>query len=166
MLSNETISVMVGAALLIVTAGSSRPAGQGRGDACALLTPSQVTTVLGVSVGAGQRLVASSPLSCGWAQPGDTSHRGKRVVISILGPLGKVTPVERFANGKKDVQGITKTPVAGVGDDAYYVTTPGLGTGLNVKKGTAAFEIRVYGFSPDQIKAMEKTLAENALAKL
>jgi hypothetical protein len=41
-----------------------------------------------------------------------------------------------------------------------YVTTPALGIGLNVKKGGSAFQIRVYGFPVEQIKTIEKTLAE------
>lgn len=87
-------------------------------------------------------------------------------MLDIFSPIGKLTPVDRFTNAKTPVKGITKTPVSGVGDDAYYITTPGLGTGLNVKKGNSAFQIRVNGFPVDQTKAMEKTLALDVLAKL
>jgi hypothetical protein len=87
-------------------------------------------------------------------------------VLTLYGPIGKLTLVDRFNNGKAPVLGIPKTPLSGIGDDAYYVTTRGLGTGLDVKKGNCVFQIRVYGFPEDQIKAMEKTLAQDALAKL
>jgi hypothetical protein len=97
--------------------------------------------------------------TCGWNEAGSTSPTAKRVVLAII-------TLQSFATGKILLQGITKTPVNGVGDDAYYITTPGLGTGLNVKKAGSALQVRVYGFPVDQIKSMEKTLAENALAKM
>jgi hypothetical protein len=160
-----TLAVLIGA-VFVTCPGTYLSATAETSDACSLLTQPQVSAVLGVSVGAGQYLVASIPRTCGWSQPGDANHSGKRVVLDIFGPVGRLTPAERFNNGKTPVKGVTKTPVSGVGDDAYYVTTPGFGTGLNVKHGDSVFQIRVYGFSDDQIKALEKTLAQDALAKL
>jgi hypothetical protein len=64
------------------------------------------------------------------------------------------------------MQGITKTPVSGVGDDAISITTPGMGTGLTFRKGASALDVRVYGFPLDQIKAKEETLARGIIAKL
>ena len=52
------------------------------------------------------------------------------------------------------------------GDDAYFIDTPGFGLGLNVKTGSSAFQVKVYGFSPEQIKAFEMTLAQDVLSKL
>ena len=135
-------------------------------DACSLLTQARVSSVLGVSVGAGLPISPTNPRTCGWSQPNDANHTGKRVLLDVFGPIGKLTPADRFLNGKTPVKGITKTPVSGIGDDAYFIMTPGLGTGLNVKKGNSAFQIRVYGFSQDQIEAMEKALAQDALAKM
>jgi len=77
-----------------------------------------------------------------------------------------ITTVQSFTNGKTPFKGITKEPTNGVGDDAYYITTPGFGTGLSVKKGDSALQIRLYGFPLDQIKAIEKTLAQQALSKI
>lgn len=62
--------------------------------------------------------------------------------------------------------GIVETQAPGVGDEAHYMTTPGFGTGLSVKKGSSAFKIRVYGFSDEAVKQKERELAQNALAKL
>ena len=135
-------------------------------DACVLLTPAQVGAALGVTVGAGQRVTPTNALVCGWAQPTDTSHTGKRVVLSIYSQLGSRTPADRFATAKTPIQGVEKTPVAGVGDDAFYATTPGLGTVLIFKKGESAFDLRVYGFPIDEIKAKEKTLAADLIGKL
>lgn len=162
--TKKTIAAVIGA-ILIIGAGSTPPArATPPSDACSLLTQAQVSAVLGVSVGAGEHLTGS--LLCGWSQPGDTNHSGKRVVLDNFGPIGSLTPADRFTNGKTPVKGISKTPVSGVGDDAYYITTPGLGTGLNVKKGSSVIQVRVYGFSQGQIEAMEKALAQDALAKL
>jgi hypothetical protein len=131
-------------------------------DACALLTQAQVSSVLGVSIGAGQRLAPSQPALCGWGQMG-----GKRVVLSIYTQMGSMSPVERYNLAKNSpVKGIVKTPVSGIGDDAVYMTTPGFGTGLFFRKGSAAFDLRVYGFPLDQLKQKEKTLALDIIGKL
>jgi hypothetical protein len=132
-------------------------------SACALLTQAKVTEVLGVRVGAGAPIAPSQPSQCSWAPQGD---RTKRALLDILTPLGSRTPVDRFNTGKTPVNGITKTPVTGIGDEAYYTSTPGLGTVLSVRKGTSAFTIRISGFPDDATKALEKTLALDVLTKL
>jgi len=53
-----------------------------------------------------------------------------------------------------------------LGEEAHLMTTPGFGTGLSVMKGGFVFKVRVYGFVADQVKAKEKILAEEILAKL
>lgn len=127
-------------------------------DACSLLSATEVSSVLGLSVGAGQRVVASSPLLCGW-EPGGSSVNSKRVVAAII-------KVDQFTHEKTPLQGITETQASGIGDEAHYMTTPGFGTGLSVKKGSFAFKIRVYGFPLDQVEAKEKALALDTLKKL
>jgi hypothetical protein len=159
------IAAIVGS-LVTVSIGSSLSAGAGTSDGCAVLTPAQVSAVLGVSVGAGQHIIPSSPASCGWAQPADSNHTGKRAVFEIWRAVGKLSPADRFTIAQKPVQGIPKAPVSGVGDEAIYITTAGIGTGLTVRKGTSVLTVRVYGFPLDQIKAMEKTLALDAIGKL
>jgi hypothetical protein len=162
-----TIAAIIGA-ILIIGAGNSVSAYAAPTDnACSLLTPAQVSAVLGISAGAGQPLGLNIPgrpaptvsKVCGWNVAGSTTPSEKRVVLTII-------TVRSFTVGKTPFKGITKEPVGGVGDDAYFVTTPGFGTGLDVLKGNSALQIRVYGFSLDQIKAMEKTLAQDALARL
>jgi hypothetical protein len=62
---------------------------------------------------------------------------------------------------------MTDESATGIGDDAYY-TTMGTGyTGLMLKKGNVALKVAVYGDMPaDKKKAVEKTLALQALSKL
>jgi hypothetical protein len=135
-------------------------------DACSLLTPAEVSAVLGVSVGAGEKVSPTSTAICGWQVPGEKRMDRKRVVLSIYTQMGSRTPVQRFEAAKTPIQGITKEPVSGVGDDAIFATTPGLGSGLIFRKGDAAFDLRVYGFPVDQLKAKAKALAQDVLAKL
>lgn len=135
-------------------------------DACSLLTQAQVSAVLGVPVGAGQKLLPNSAALCGWEVPGQKGMDRKRVVLSIYTQIGSLTPVQRFNAAKTPIKGITKEPTSGVGDDAVFVTTPGFGTGLIFRKGDAAFDLRAYGFPLDQVEAKEKILAKDVLAKL
>ena len=151
-------SIFLGLAIGLASSANAAPPT----DACALLTQAQVSAVLGVSVGAGQRLAPGQPALCGWGQMG-----GKRVVLNIYTQMGSISPVERYNLAKNSpVKGIVKTPVSGIGDDAVYMTTPGFGTGLFFRKGSAAFDLRVYGFPLDQLKQKEKTLALDMIGKL
>jgi hypothetical protein len=135
-------------------------------DACSLLTSAKVSAVLGVSVGTGEKLVPNSAAVCGWQVAGEKSIDRKRVVLSIYTQMGSRTPIQRFNTAKTPIQGVTKEPISGVGDEAIFATTPGLGTGLIFRKADSAFDLRVYGFPVDQLKAKEKALAQEVLAKL
>lgn len=143
-------AVLLAVGSAIVPSASAAPS-----DACTLLTPEQVSSVLGVTVGAGERVVASSPKICGFGG----AASAKRVVVALL-------TSEMFTHEKTPLQGISEESVSGLGDDAHFMTTPGFGTGLSVKKNDCAFKIRVYGFPLGQIKEKEKTLAQQVLAKL
>lgn len=129
------------------------------GDACSLFTASQVSTVLGVAVANGQHPIPSSLLLCGWAPAGAPQIDGKKLSVNLM--------TERaFEVGKTPVPGIAKTPVSGVGDDAYYVTAGGRGTGLCIKSGGTYVQIRVGGFPAGKQKTLEKTLALQMLTRL
>ena len=107
--------------------------------------------------------VTLAPIQGSRSQPG-AGVGGKGVLIEILGPMGSKTPVDRFNTVKMPVPRIVKTPVSGLGDDAVYVETSG--AALYVKKGDFVFQIRVHGFPLEEIKAKEKTLAVDVMAKL
>lgn len=129
-------------------------------DACTLLTKEQVGEALGVAIQPGEHIVPNVATACGWAPPGGPSMAGRKLVVSIK-------PVKYFDTGKTPMEGITKAPAAGIGDDAYYTTAGGFGTNLSVKKGDFAFTVALHGdFPADQIKAKEKALAQLILAKL
>jgi len=164
MYSKPAIAAIMAAIVLTISTGARATPTD---DACSLLTQSQVSAALGIPMGAGQAIPPNVPgrpaptasKMCGWNEPGSDTPSAKRIVLAIM-------TTQSFATGKTPVQGITKAPVTGLGDEAYYITTPGLGTGLNVQKGNTALQVRIYGFPEDQIRTMEKALAENAVAKL
>jgi len=134
-------------------------AAQVPGDACTLFTTSQVSAALGVSVTDAQHLVPSSSTLCGWAPAGGPQIDGKKLTVMLLSE-------HAFEVGKTPVQGIAKAPLAGVGDDAYFVTTGGFGTALSIKKGNAYVQIRVGGLPLEKAKEVEKALALQLVAKL
>ncbi len=132
------------------------------GDACSLLTQAQVSTALGIPVGAGTPI--SGPQSCQWF------GKGKFATLTITQPRGGKSAVDIFNSAKASSSpAITKQPVSGVGDDAFFVYFAGstrAGLGLSVKKGSSAFEIRVYGFNVEDAKPVAKTLAQSAAGKI
>ena len=71
---------------------------------------------------------------------------------------------------KAPVAGMNRTPLSGLGDDAFYTTmgsTPGKQFAtLSIKKGATAYVIKVYGPNVTDQMSMEKTLAGNVLANL
>jgi len=152
--------VLITAALSVYAGGNAGTYAAPPSDACSLVTAAQVSAALGVTVGDGK---GSVPHECEWSQPG-AGVGGKGVLVEILGPMGSKTPVDRFNTAKMPVPRIVKTPVSGLGDDAVFVETSG--AALYVKKGDFVFQVRVHGFPLEEIKAKEKTLAVEVMAKL
>ena len=153
-------SAALTALVLLWSANSSRAAETT--VACPVLTQAQIGAAIGGTVGAGAPIIV--PTSCQWV-----GQQGKRVTLTINQPRGGKSPVEQFNAGKASkLPGITTEPVSGVGDDAFYVYFAGTtraGCGLMVRKGSSAFEIRVYGFDLDQAKVVSKQLAKDAASK-
>jgi hypothetical protein len=104
-------------------------------DACALLTASQVSSALGAVVGSGQPIMPNNPTLCTWREQGVPAGTERNVTVSLM-------KVKSFEIGKTPITGITKTPVSGIGDDAYFVETRGMAAGLSVRKGDACFQIQ------------------------
>ena len=93
--------------------------------------------------------------ACAW------SAVNAKVKMTIA--LWEATGFERM---KAPIAGITKTPIAGLGDDAFYAKV-GQFMVLNVKKGDVVFIVRIYGIrDPDKQMAIEKSLALDIVAKL
>lgn len=150
-------ALSIGSLLLI-------PALQAADDACSLLSQARVSELLGVKVGPGEH-ASETPIgrrTCSWSQP---SPGVKQLLLDVFGTIGRLTPVERFQNAKRPITGITKTPVSGIGDDAFLMVS-GAGFNLYVKKGDSVIQIKVNGFPQEDAVRIEKILAGEAISKL
>jgi hypothetical protein len=99
------------------------------------------------------------------SQPQCSKHIGFDTFLSQCESTPPL-PLDRSPRGSWISRESPKHRRPGLGDDAHYITTPGFGTGLSVKKGSFAFKVRVYGFSDDVVKLKEKELAQGVLTKL
>jgi hypothetical protein len=147
--AKRTVAAVV--SMVLIPGGWRAP-----GDACSLLTQAEVSSVVGIMLSAHP----TAPTACVWTEPPSPTFANRRVEVTVIKPDG-------FDIGKTPVGKMTKTPVSGIGDDAYYAEGFGMVT-LSVKKGAAAVVINVKSrsWSTDQSKAMEKDLAQKALARL
>ena len=129
-------------------------------DACAVITAAQVSSALGVQMGAGEYVTPTFKRTCTWKA---SSNEGKIKFATLL-----LQPAEAFEKAKA----IAASPSAkmdtlsGVGEGAYYVTV-GDQVGLMVKEGGVAFKVAVYARATvDEKKAWEKALAAQVASKL
>jgi hypothetical protein len=140
------------------------------GDACSLLTSSQVSSALGAAVGPGKPILPTNTTLCTWLEQGAPEGTERNVAVSLI-------TAKSFEIGKTPIKGMTKTPVSGLGDDAYFVEAHSMTAGLNVKKGDAFFQIRTRsnpkwfktGKTPDseqKDQAVDRALALEILKKL
>jgi hypothetical protein len=130
-------------------------------DACSILTPAEMSAVLGVSVGAGVYATPTYKKACTWKS---THYVAPGVANTSLVFQGLNT----FPSGveKSQLKSLSITPVSGVGDGAYYLAV-GNNVGMLVKRGDVVFKVTVSGELPLAKKeAMENTLAQKVVSKL
>lgn len=122
-------------------------------DPCSLLTTAQVSSAIGGAAQAGKPI---NTTGCSW------SSTSPKAMVTIS--FDNLTTYEHLRAASSPV--VVKTPISGVGDDAFY-NTMGPMTTLTVKRGTTYFVVRVYGV-PDvaKQKEIEKTLATEAAARM
>jgi hypothetical protein len=123
-------------------------------DACAVLTTAQVSSALGSTVGEGTWISPEFKETCTWTIP-----TGGAVTFHLQ-------TLQFFQAGQGALASGERASASGIGDEAYYL---GLGStvGLAVRKGNASFKVSVYSsdLTLDKRKAIEKALAQQALAK-
>jgi hypothetical protein len=138
--------------LLLVSAAGAAPT-----DACAVLTLSQIQSVLGVPVSAGQPITPTIRTSCKWLEAGVDAFQAKTVIVSIKSE-------QAFAAGKVlRSSRLTTAPLGGIGDEAYMTSgTISYGATLSVRKNGGAFSVTVRGY-PDVATIQAKDIA---IAKL
>jgi len=171
----STVAAILGA-ILIFALGATRAAyAAPPADACALLTQAQVNAVLAVSVGAGSHMPPTYLKTCTWSPAGGPTNLVKYLTLSLQSADGFETAknvASQMATAMKekkdkDANQIASGSAGGIGDDAYYASMGGGYTALMVKKGNVAFKVAIYGgLAMEKKKAMEKSLAQEVLAKL
>jgi len=120
---------------------------------CNLLTQSQVSTVVGASVGAAAPIANTG---CSWTAAGPP-----RVTVSV-----SMQSEKRFDAAKSSIpQNMTRAQVSGVGDEAIFLGAQGFSS-LWVRKGQKCLLVRVYGLPVSEAQTKLKTLATNAVSKL
>lgn len=152
MRSHCTAVVVTVACLVLVCARDAHA--QAPTDPCAQVTPAQVSKALGETVSAGHK---SGTATCSW----EADKPVHQVVTLMYSPPG-----DWNSRKTRQMPGITKSSVSGVGDDAIAETLGNLTT-LFVKKGNTTFMVRVYGV-PAAAKqlAIETPIAQSVAAKL
>jgi hypothetical protein len=140
-------------------AAAAAPASGVSTDACTLLDAARLSTLLGVALEPGRHVMPGALSSCDWAPSGTESIDSKKVVVTLLS-------AQSFAFGRTPVRDAVALATSGIGDEAYYVTTPPFGTTLSVKKGSAYFQVRVAGFPPHQARTLERRLALELLHRV
>lgn len=143
------------------------------GDACKLVTAAQVSAALGVPVDEGAYNLPGHTQFCVWRESGKSQIIAQNVQVNILTArqydLPKTGPYSKGSEG-------------GLGDEAYWALTPGIGFTLSVKKGSKYIRVQSRPIPqgaarrPDtpadkakweeKEKAVEKALAAQALKNL
>jgi hypothetical protein len=134
-------------------------------DACSLLTEDQVSAAIEAKSQPGQHGGKSSTKTCIWSDDPNHGLDHRRVTLSFSTLTG--------FNVGKTVPRTTAEPVAGLGDEAYYMIFQSHDAPtLVVRKGDSAFNIRLLNglkakaLSEAEVKARELTLAKAAVGKL
>jgi hypothetical protein len=122
------------------------------GDACKLVTAAQVSAVLGVPVDEGAYGLPGHTQFCVWRERGKSQMLAQNVQVNILTArqydLAKTGP---FAKG----------PESGVGDEAYWALTPGIGFTLSIRKGSKYIRVQSRPI-PDGVARRSDTPADKA----
>jgi hypothetical protein len=136
-------------------------------DPCSLLTQGQVAAAAGREVEPGG--TPNNPLACEW-----TYNDPNDIVGVVRFTLTTNVDISSFTEGDRPGSdgGLTVTDVSGVGDAAYYIDTGIGGVILAFRKGNLAFDASLIAggnqsasFDNDTAKPIEKTLAQEVLAK-
>jgi len=165
-------AMAIGAALHL-GAAIGAPIEEATGDACKLITAAQVSAVLGVPVDEGAYSLPGHTQFCIWRETGKPEGIAQNVQVRFLTTrqfdLAKTGP---YAKGSE----------SGLGEDAYWTLTPGIGLILSIKKGSTYIRIQSrpipegmarHSDTPadkakweEKERAVEKAIAAQVLKKL
>jgi len=103
------------------------------GDACKLLNAAQVSNVLGVQVDEGTYSIPGHSQFCVWREHGQPEMMAQNVQVSFL-------TANQFEAPKTGP--FAKGPESGLGDEAYWSSTPGIGSILSVRRAGTYFRVQ------------------------
>jgi hypothetical protein len=132
-----------------------------QGDACALLTKSEIDAAMGVTMGPPKAITAKA---CQWRQVVKQGDPGAIVDVTVIQARGY--DLGKAAGGSGPIK---VTAVSALGDDAYSsAMNGGKETSLRVKKGDTYIAIHVWGagVAIPQIAPKELALAKVIVPKL
>ncbi|HMA01625.1 MAG TPA: hypothetical protein VKP02_04610 [Gemmatimonadaceae bacterium] len=154
--------VVVAVSCALLAGGARQLSAQLPKDACAQVTQAQVASALGMPVHEGQSL-NSLGTACSWAA---TSPNKARLTVQFM----VADSYDRLKSER--MPHVEKSPVAGIGDDAFsqtipFSTTVPKMTTLFVRKGRTMVVVRTYDVpsSAKQLSA-EKAVAHAVVARL
>jgi hypothetical protein len=152
--------------ILLIALGPADARAAAAGDACALLSPAQLSAALVLPMDAGKYMTSGYVRTCTWTPSGGGTPAIKFVTLYLL-PATDYDASKNVMQMAASKGGTAVTSVSGVGDDAYVMSSGSSIISLMVKKGAVAFKLSLYGATaPDKALAIEKTLASQALANL
>ena len=146
-------TLLFAAAITLISAGAHAQA------PCSLLTPEQIKAVINSPVEAGQAGVAKDSNECTWSD-----SRGEDRVYIALQPRAsfQTTRAQIVKNGGHP------TPVTGVGEDAFFVSSGDTSSALYVLAKNHLLLLTVSGPNASQQdnQGFEKALATQILPQL
>jgi hypothetical protein len=129
------LSIGIGSSVYQSAPADSAAAGleHAKGDACKLLTAAQVSTALGVQVDEGAYIDATHPEFCIWRERGKHPMMAQNVEVHFMTARQFEAPkTGPFAKGSE----------SGLGDEAYWSYTAGVGFSLSIKKGSTYIRVQ------------------------
>ena len=154
------VVLIIAAACLAIT--SVAPAQAPGRDPCTLLTAAEVNTALGITSRPGRPFLGSH-VSCYFAADTGITMGAASVTVMVLTPAA-------FQNQSHMGGAMTAHPIAGLGDEAFYVSSGSYAKVL-VRKGGGAVSVTIVPgqtskASPAAVLEKEQALARKALARL
>ena len=126
-------------------------------NACDLLTPQEISSVVSAPIEAGVVLNSTATSSCKWQQSGAAAFKAITIVVSTK-------DAQAYEAGKGVRQ---PEAVSGIGDDAYMTGKSLSYEVLSVKKGQSAFTITIHGLKDfAATKSAEEALAKVAAGRM
>ena len=126
-------------------------------NACSLLSPAEIASIVAVPMGDGVALSSATTSNCTWLQQGVDASKAVTVIVSTKA-------VAAYEMGKNVMH---PTAVSGIGDEAYLTGKSASYTALSVKKGQNALDVMVRGLKDvAAIQNAERALGKAAAAKL